>query len=215
MAKMNSSSALVAALILILVLLAIYLMDPTFFGLIKSYAPSEEGYEDVMTAPPGGSLASGAKDGAKTMSGEEQKKAVLENPHVAKSGSEGFAGYAAQTRGNTVSEGFEDVPGYDNGADFAPIANAGCMQKEQLTPSELLPKDMNSVWAEQAPMTGSLKGKQFLSAGSLIGIDTVGSSKKNANLQLRSEPPNPQQVVSVWQQSTIQPDMFRRPLEIQ
>jgi hypothetical protein len=214
MAKMNSSSALVAILILILVLLAIYLMDPTFFGLLKSYSPSAEGYEDVMTAPAGGSAASGAKDGAKTISGEEQKKANLENPHVAKSGSEGFASMA-QTRGNGVSEGFADVAGYDSGAEFAPAANAGCMQKEQLTPSELLPKDMNTVWAEQAPMTGSLKGKQFLSAGSLIGIDTVGSSKKNANLQLRSEPPNPQQVVSVWQQSTIQPDMFRRPLEIQ
>ena len=201
MAKMmNSSSALVAILILILVLATIYFMDPTFFGLFKpAYVASHEAYED-MTIPPGGGVVSGAKDGAKTISGEVQKKENVENPHVAKAMS--------------GSEGFEDVMSYDSGADFAPV-DAACMQKEQLTPSELLPKDMNTTWGQQAPMTGSLKGKQFLSAGSLLGIDTVGSSKKNANLQLRSEPPNPQQVVSIWQQSTIQPDVFRRPLELQ
>jgi hypothetical protein len=74
---------------------------------------------------------------------------------------------------------------------------------------------MNSVWSEQNPMgPGSLKGKNFLSAGALIGVNTVGQSMRNANLQVRSEPPNPQVAVSIFNQSTISPDISHRPLEI-
>ena len=74
---------------------------------------------------------------------------------------------------------------------------------------------MNSIWAEQNPMgPGSLKGKNFLSAGALIGVNTVGQSLRNANLQIRSEPPNPQVPVSIFNQSTISPDISHRPLEV-
>ncbi len=111
-------------------------------------------------------------------------------------------------------EGYEDL-----GEGPAQFGNAeppaGCYPRDQLTPSELLPKDPNSVWAQQNPMgTGSLKGKNFLSAGALIGVNTVGQSLRNANYQLRSEPPNPQVPVSVFNQTTIEPDINRRTLEI-
>jgi hypothetical protein len=108
------------------------------------------------------------------------------------------------------------VPSSGGPADFGNAeAPAGCYPRDQLTPSELLPKDPNSVWAQQNPMgTGSLKGKNFLSAGALIGINTVGQSLRNANYQLRSEPPNPQVPVSVFNVPTIEPDVNRRSLEI-
>ena len=101
-------------------------------------------------------------------------------------------------------------------ADFGSAeAPSGCYPRDQLTPTELLPKDPNSVWAQQNPMgTGSLKGKNFLSAGALIGVNTVGQSLRNANYQLRSEPPNPQVPVSVFNVPTIEPDVNRRSLEI-
>ena len=113
-------------------------------------------------------------------------------------------------------EGFADLSAYEGPAQFGSAdAPAGCYPRDQLTPSELLPKDMNSVWAEQNPMgPGSLKGKNFLSAGALIGVNTVGQSLRNANLQLRSEPPNPQVAVSIFNQSTIASDTSHRPLEI-
>ena len=41
----------------------------------------------------------------------------------------------------------------------------------------------------------------------------VNQSLRNANLNLRSEPPNPQVKVSPWLQTTIEPDLNRRPLE--
>ena len=113
-------------------------------------------------------------------------------------------------------EGFADLSTFEGKANFSSVdAPAGCYPRDQLTPSELLPKDMNSIWAEQNPMgPGSLKGKNFLSAGALIGVNTVGQSLRNANLQVRSEPPNPQVAVSIFNQSTIAPDISHRPLEI-
>ena len=108
------------------------------------------------------------------------------------------------------------LPSPSGPADFGNAeAPSGCYPRDQLTPGELLPKDPNSIWAQQNPMgTGSLKGKNFLSAGALIGVNTVGQTLRNANYQLRSEPANPQVPVSVFNVPTIEPDVNRRALEI-
>ena len=89
-----------------------------------------------------------------------------------------------------------------------------CYPKDQLSPEDLLPGDANSVWAKNAPVSGDLKDQNFLTAGYHTGVNTVGQSLRNGNRQLRSEPPNPQVKVSPWMQTTIAPDMNRRPLEI-
>ena len=47
-----------------------------------------------------------------------------------------------------------------------------------------------------------------------MGIDSVGQSLRNPNYQIRSEPPNPQNNVSPWNQTTITPDKFQVPLEL-
>ena len=90
-----------------------------------------------------------------------------------------------------------------------------CFPKDQLTPSELLPGDANSKWAQVNPAgQGELGDQNFLDAGYHVGVNTVGQTLRNANLQLRSEPPNPQVKVSPWLQSTIEPDTNRKPMEI-
>ncbi len=82
-------------------------------------------------------------------------------------------------------------------------------------PAELLPKDMNSQWAQLNPAgNADFKNVNLLKAGYLIGIDTIGSTLRNANLQERSEPPNPTTSVSPWLNTTIEPDLMRLPLEI-
>ena len=115
-----------------------------------------------------------------------------------------------------TKEGFADLASAEGPAAFASAeAPAGCYPRDQLTPTELLPADQNTIYAQQNPMgVGSLKGKNFLSAGALIGVNTVGQSLRNANLQIRSEPPNPQVPVSIFLQSTIGPDISHRPLEV-
>jgi hypothetical protein len=81
--------------------------------------------------------------------------------------------------------------------------------------SDLLPADNNSQWAQLNPSgTGELASINLLKAGYHIGIDTVGQSLRNANLQVRSEPPNPQLNVGPWNNTTISPDLMRTPLEL-
>ena len=90
-----------------------------------------------------------------------------------------------------------------------------CYPKDILSPSELLPKDTNSVWAQSVPSgQGSLGDQNFLNAGFHVGMNTVGQTLRNPNYQLRSEPANPQVKVSPWMQSTIEPDSNRKAMEI-
>jgi len=104
---------------------------------------------------------------------------------------------------------------YSQNPAVSQLRQAGCFPKEMLTPEELKPQDNSTLWAQVNPSgEGSLKGRSFLQAGHNIGINTVGQTLRNANLQLRSEPPNPQLKVSPWNQTTIEPDVNRRPLEI-
>jgi hypothetical protein len=92
---------------------------------------------------------------------------------------------------------------------------SSCSKPNIQNPAELLPKDTNSQWAQLNPSgKGELANVNLLKAGYHIGIDTIGQSLRNANLQIRSEPPNPQLNVGPWNTSTIEPDFMRPPLEI-
>lgn len=89
-------------------------------------------------------------------------------------------------------------------------------KEEPIKPEELLPAENEAdEWARANPKgEGSLELKNFTEAAFHIGVDTQGNSLRNANLQIRSEPPNPIKPVSIFNNSTIGPDPFRRPLEI-
>ena len=89
-----------------------------------------------------------------------------------------------------------------------------CNAQPTVNPSELLPNDTNSEWANINPASNDLKNLNLLNPQQVIGINTVGSSLRNANLQVRSEPAIPKTNVGPWNSSTIEPDTFRRPLEI-
>lgn len=90
-----------------------------------------------------------------------------------------------------------------------------CYPKDQLAPKDLLPSDSNSKWAQVNPAgQGSLKDANFLNAGHHMGTNTVGSTNRNPNLSIRSEPANPQVKVSPWMQTTMEPDYKRRGVSI-
>ena len=209
-------NTVVTALIVLVAIFVLYQYDPTLFGLLGS----REGFEDAVTADKMANAHGNEKAGQMAASvaeqkKEDEKKAAQPLPGNPQSGA--AAGNELKTQpGAAGKEGFANLSAYEGPADFASAeAPAGCYPRDQLTPSELLPMDQNSIWAQQNPMgPGSLKGKNFLSAGALIGVNTVGQSLRNANLQIRSEPPNPQVPVSIFMQSTIGPDVSHRPLEI-
>ena len=111
--------------------------------------------------------------------------------------------------------GDDKMEHFSQGADNASDRKNTSFPKEQLTAEELLPQDNSSLWAQVNPSgEGSLKDRNFLQSGYHIGINTVGQTLRNANLQLRSEPPCPQVVVSPWSQATITPDLGRKPFEL-
>ena len=218
-------NAVLIILVVLVTLFAIYQYDPTLFGLFGSH----EGFDNVTNADGAspnanahGNLNAGelAANGRATLNLNQNATGVNHGASLMNSNATANP-YTSETplRSNN-SEGFvdtEEPEEFEDGpANFGSAqAPAGCYPRDQLTPSELLPKDMNSIWAEQNPMgPGSLKGKNFLSAGALIGVNTVGQSLRNANLQIRSEPPNPQASVSIFNQSTISPDISHRPLDI-
>tara|TARA_B100000902_G_C27247327_1_gene883319 strand:- start:561 stop:1106 length:546 start_codon:yes stop_codon:yes gene_type:complete len=105
-----------------------------------------------------------------------------------------------------------------NGQASAAVSNSATstatMNKPASNPADLLPADSNSAWASMNPV-GDLKNINLLNPTQVVGINTQGSSLRNANLQLRSEPPNPRMNTnSPWNISTIEEDNMRKPLEI-
>lgn len=95
---------------------------------------------------------------------------------------------------------------------------SSCYPQQKLTAQDLLPTDENKAIQEfniAKPVgEGILQGVNMLDASYHVGVNTVGQSLRNANRQLRSDPPNPQVNVSPWMNTTISPDLPRRPLEV-
>ena len=92
-----------------------------------------------------------------------------------------------------------------------------CYPQNTLGPGDLLPsgeskqiQDFNNTYPVGE---GILKGVNFLDAGFHVGVNTIGQSLRNANLNLRAEPQNPQVKVSPWMNSTIAPDLSRKSLD--
>lgn len=96
--------------------------------------------------------------------------------------------------------------------------SASCFPRDRLTADDLLPKDAaNSRWAQMNPAgQGDISDQNFLTAGYHVGVNTTGSSKKNGNLQLRSDPPVPKVAVSPWNISSYESTNAggRKPFEI-
>ena len=96
-------------------------------------------------------------------------------------------------------------------------APSGYSAQAVANPSDLLPKDSNSQWSALNPNTmngGDILMPDLLQAGYHIGLDTIGQSLRNPNLQLRSDPIIQKADIGPWHQSTIEPDYGRVPLEI-
>ena len=82
-----------------------------------------------------------------------------------------------------------------------------------MDPKELLPTDNNNEWSNIMP-NNDLKNVGMLNSAQHIGINTVGSSLRNPNLQVRSEPVIQQTNIGPWNNTTIEADTTRRSLEI-
>ena len=101
-------------------------------------------------------------------------------------------------------------------ADSASAMNQLVSSKAVSNPADLLPSSSVNDWSNLNPVSSSdLRNINLLNPTQLVGINTQGSSLRNSNLQIRSEPANPRTNTNCpWNISTIETDTFRRPLEI-
>jgi hypothetical protein len=63
-----------------------------------------------------------------------------------------------------------------------------------------------STWDESNPQIAKVDGNAWLNERKFLGIYSVASSLRNATHDLRRDVPNPQMVVSPWNNTTIMPD---------
>ena len=80
--------------------------------------------------------------------------------------------------------------------------------------SDLLPKTNEVVQSNDFAFAPNKDVKLLIKpTQSLIGVNTQGGSLRNPNLDIRSAPAIDKKDVSPWLNSTIGPDLYRRPLE--
>ena len=113
----------------------------------------------------------------------------------------------------SVNETMYAPSGY--GADVGPSEPGTACEMKAGTglASSLLPREVASQedFGEFAP-EDILAGQNFLEPRSQIGFpETVSGALRNANQQIRADPPNPKEPF-VWNNSTIASDTMRRPL---
>lgn len=127
----------------------------------------------------------------------------------------------------------QDVPSEEECDDPVPLVNESvpapfhgdnsevpkeCYPRDVLSAQDLLPRNAaNTLWAQVAPAgQGEIDNNNYVISTQHVGINTVGSSLRIPNLDLRSAPviPNGGRPVSPWNNSSVEPDLNRRPLEI-
>lgn len=147
----------------------------------------------------GSNLSAGSSDGGSNHSGAQPA-----NPGKGCNNGNYKAGGAPNHR-------FASAAGMETNKHGLP---SSCNKQGNVDPSQLLPSGGNNAFSSMNPSCGGdIKDISLLKAGHHIGINTVGNSLRNPNLQIRSEPANPMVKVSPWMQSTITPDTMRKSLE--
>lgn len=101
------------------------------------------------------------------------------------------------------------------GSERAQNISACAQNAPTFVATSLLPKPNvpgQQTWDVNAPCN-VLSNQNFLAATQQIGTDTVLSSLRNPSFDIRNNIPNPINVVSPWLNTTITPELERRPLD--
>lgn len=78
---------------------------------------------------------------------------------------------------------------------------------DKFNAEKLLPQDdNNNDWFDNPYEQTSIKNSKLINIYKPIGVNTIGSSLKNANRQLRADPPCPKFAISPWNNSSYEPD---------
>jgi len=117
------------------------------------------------------------------------------------------SGYAVKEREYSMITGI-DAAGPSAEAGVGCEMRAGTGLASSLLPREVAPQE---DFGEFAP-DDILSGQNFLEPRQQVGFpETIGGALRNANQQIRADPPNPKDAF-VWNNSTIAPDTMQRSL---
>lgn len=109
---------------------------------------------------------------------------------------------------------FYDAAAVDFGSRRGEMISPCAQNAPTFVSSSLLPKvNLPGVPSWDVVDTEALATQDFLAPTQQIGVDTVLSSLRNPSYDIRNNIPNPINVVSPWMNSTITPDLQRRPLD--
>ena len=85
--------------------------------------------------------------------------------------------------------------------------------EDLLNSDNLLPQEVNKDWFEVMPEALPIKSRNLINVSRPIGVNSIGAtSKKNASWDLRGDIANPRMKVSVWNQSSITPNLLTKGL---
>jgi hypothetical protein len=129
----------------------------------------------------------------------------LNNQPYASLSATGVAGKGVSQQGSQGEGGIDESPFTSGGNKSAPANSAN-----------LIPRDVVQTedFGQFSP-DKILSGQNYLDPRSQIGYpETLGGNLRNANRDFRSEPLNPRTPVSIFNLSTIPPDVMRPKFEI-
>lgn len=91
-------------------------------------------------------------------------------------------------------------------------SNQNCEPEDLFDVDKYLPQEVNDDWFETVQEPISVKNRHLINITKPIGVNTIGSSLKNASYDIRGRPANPKAVISPWMNSSIEPDVSLKPL---
>ncbi len=91
-------------------------------------------------------------------------------------------------------------------------SNQHCEPEDLFDVDKYLPQEVNDDWWEVQKEPISVKNRHLINIAKPIGINTIGTSLRNASYDIRGAPSVPKTVVSPWLNSAIEPDVNIKPL---
>ncbi len=91
-------------------------------------------------------------------------------------------------------------------------SNQNCQPEDLFDVDKYLPQEVNDDWFEVQPEPISVKNRHLINITKPIGINTIGSSLRNASYDIRGAPACPKFVVSPFLNSNIEADVNIKPL---
>jgi hypothetical protein len=161
------------------------------------------------------SVSSDVSSASESVSQPEQDIVIRRGKNANNSSTYKNMSYAENDRGGAgdidryfMDGNVDEAAGPNNFSALDSVSNKYAAYVTKKTDEGLLPVEdvAESGWFED-PTPVRIKNSQIINIYRQVGVNTQGSSRKNASLDLRGAPANPKTVVSPFLNSSIDPDV--------